>query len=144
MRDVVNKKIKNHKQLFTSDGPLWVVSLDGPDQLCGHQNSTLRLGVFGCLDNFSGKVLLLFLYFSSSAPEVIRKNYLKYLSKLKLLPYFLRADRGTETWKMCSIQFHQQVTRLDNFEVVWITDWESILKNNYTIFKKEMNTILII
>ena len=37
------KKVKGH---FTSEGPLWVVSLDGHDKLCGYQNSTFPLGVF--------------------------------------------------------------------------------------------------
>lgn len=35
-------KVKGH---FTSEGPLWVVSLDGHDKLCGYQNSTFPLGV---------------------------------------------------------------------------------------------------
>ena len=36
------KKVKGH---FTSEGPLWEVSLDGLDKLCGYQNSTFPLGV---------------------------------------------------------------------------------------------------
>ena len=39
----VNKKIKKHKQPFTSESSLWVVSLDGHDKLCGYQNSTFPL-----------------------------------------------------------------------------------------------------
>ena len=96
----LNKKIKKNKQLFTSEGSLWVVSLDGHDKLFGYQNSTFPLDVYGCVDTFSHKVVSLFLCFSSSEPEVIRKNYLKYLSKSKLLPYFLRVDTGTETRKI--------------------------------------------
>ena len=56
----VNKKIKKHKQLFTSEGPLWVLSVDGHDKLCGYQNSTFPLSFYGCLDTVSYKVLLLF------------------------------------------------------------------------------------
>ena len=99
----LNKKIKKHKQPFTSEGPLWVASLDGHDKLCGYQSSTVPLGVYGCLDTFSRKLLFLFLCFSNSEPEIIGKNFLKYMSKSKLLPYFLRVDRDTETGKMCSI-----------------------------------------
>ena len=95
---------------------MWVVSHDDHDKLCGYQNSTFPLGVYGCLDTISRKVLFLFLYFSNSEPEVIGNNYLKYLSKSKLLPYFLRIDRGTETRKMCSIHaFHSdRVSSLDD------------------------------
>ena len=41
--------------------------------------------------------------FQALSKEVIGKNYLNYRSKSKLLKYFLRIDRGTETGKMCSI-----------------------------------------
>ena len=41
-RNLQQKKKKGH---FTSEGPLWVVSLDGHDELCGYQNSTFPLGV---------------------------------------------------------------------------------------------------
>ena len=108
----VNKKIKKHKQPFTSEGPLGVVSLDSHDKLCGYQNSSFPPDVYGCQDIFSRKVLFLFLSFSNSQPETcfsnsepqfIGKNYLKRLSKSKLLPYFLRADGSTETGEMCSI-----------------------------------------
>ena len=74
-----------------------VSSLDGHNKFCGYQNSIFALGVYGCLDTFSRKALFLslLLFFplpllSNSEPEVIGKNYLKYLSKWKLLPYFLR------------------------------------------------------
>ena len=59
----LNKKIKKHKQPLTSESPLWVVSHDGHDRLCGYQNSTFPLGVSSCLDTFSHKVVFLFMYF---------------------------------------------------------------------------------
>ena len=51
------KKKWKPKGNFTSEGPLWVVSLGGHDKLCGFQNSTFPLGVYGCIDTFSRKVL---------------------------------------------------------------------------------------
>ena len=111
----LNKKIKKKKQPFTSEGPLWVVSLDGHDKLCGYQNLILPLGVYGYLDTFSRKVLFLFFYFSNSEPDVIGKNYLNYLNESKLLPYFLRVDRGTESGKMCSSHAFLS-DRLSSFE----------------------------
>ena len=80
----VNKKIKKHKQPFTSEGSLWVVSLDGHDKLWLSKFNLSTLGVYGCLDTFSRKVLFLFLCFSNSETEIIGKSYLKYLSKSKL------------------------------------------------------------
>ena len=62
------KKVKGH---FTSEGPLWVVSLDGHDKLCGCQNSTFPLGVYAGIDTFSRKILFLFVCYSKSNPLVI-------------------------------------------------------------------------
>ena len=39
----VNKKINRKKVPFSSEGPLWVVSLDGHDKLCGYQCWTFPL-----------------------------------------------------------------------------------------------------
>ena len=94
------KKVKDH---FTSEGPLWVVSLDGHDKLCGYQNSTFPLGVYAGIDTFSRKILLLFECYSNSNPLVIGKMYLRYLFESEMLPRNLRVDRGTETGKMATI-----------------------------------------
>jgi len=53
-RNLQQKKNKKKGHL-TSEGPLWVVSLDGHDKLCGYQNSTFPLGVYGCIETFSRK-----------------------------------------------------------------------------------------
>ena len=50
---------------FSSSGPLWVVSLDGHDKLCGYQNSTFPVCIYNCLDTFSRKILYLFVCYSN-------------------------------------------------------------------------------
>ena len=94
------KKVKGH---FTSEGPLWLVSLDGHDKLCGYQNSTFPLGVYADIDTFSRKILFLFVCYSNSNPLVIGKMYLRYPFESQMLPRNLRVDRGTETGKMATI-----------------------------------------
>ena len=94
------KEVKGH---FTSEGPLWLVSLDGHDKLCGYQNSTFPLGVYAGIDTFSRKILFLFICYSNSNPLVIGKMYLRYLFESRMLPRNLRVDRGTETGKMATI-----------------------------------------
>ena len=59
----VNKKIRKHKPSFTSEVPLWAVSLDGHDKLRGYQNSALPLGVMAAWILF----LLRYLFFSSAS-----------------------------------------------------------------------------
>ena len=102
----LQKKTKKAKIPFTSDGPLWLVSLDGHDKLCGYQNSTFPLGVYGCIDTFSRKILFLFVCYSNSNPLIIGKKYFEYLCTSPLLPVYLRVDRGTETGKMATMQVY--------------------------------------
>ena len=86
----LQKKGKNVKKPFTSEGPLWVISLDGHDKLCGYQNSTFPLGVYGCIDTFSRKILFLFVCYSNSSPIIVGKKYMEYLYRTEVLPRFLR------------------------------------------------------
>ena len=50
-RKLQKRKIRE-KGNFTSKGPLWVVSVDGHDKLCGYQNWTFPLGIYGFIDTF--------------------------------------------------------------------------------------------
>ena len=102
----LQRKKKKPKGQFTSEGPLWVASLDGHDKLCGCQNSTFPLGVYGCIDTFSRKILFLFVCHSNSNPLVVGKMYLQYLFEAEMLPRNLRVDRGTETGKMATIHVY--------------------------------------
>ena len=54
-----SSKKKERKRLYSCDGPLNAVSLDGHDKLCGYQNWTFPLGVYGYLDTDSRKILFL-------------------------------------------------------------------------------------
>ena len=82
----LQQKKKKKKGHFTSEGPLRVVSLDGHGKLCRYQNSTFPLGVYGCIDTFSHKILFFFVYYSNSNPLVIGKMYLRYLLESEMLP----------------------------------------------------------
>ena len=102
----LQRRKKKLKGQFTSEGPLWVASLDGHDKLCGFQNSTFPLGVYGCIDTFSRKILFLFVCHSNSNPLIVGKMYLRYLFETELLSRNLRVDRGTETGKMATIHVY--------------------------------------
>ena len=96
-------KKKKQKEPFTSNGPLWVVSVDGHDKLCGYQNWMFPLGIYGFIDTFSRKVLSLKVLYSNSDPNTIAKLYFDLLYETKELPMFLRMDRGSETGKMATM-----------------------------------------
>ena len=64
----LNKKTKKPKVPFSSEGLLWVASLDGHNKLCRYQNWTFPFCIYGCLDMFSRKMLYLFVSHSNSDP----------------------------------------------------------------------------
>ena len=102
----LQRRKKKPKGQFTSEGPLWVASLDGHDKVCSFQNSTFPLGVYGCIDTFSRKILFLFVCHSNSNPLIVSKVYLRYLFETEMLSRNLRVDRGTETGKMATIHVY--------------------------------------
>ena len=102
-RRLTNRK-KKRDTVFKSDGPDFVVSLDGHDKLCGYQNWTFPLGIYGCIDTCSRKMLFIYVAQSNSDPYIIGRRYFDYLYESKILPTHLRIDRGTETGKMATIQ----------------------------------------
>ena len=130
------QKKKKPKGNLTSEGPLWVVSLDGHDKLCRFQNSTFPLGVYGCIDTFSRKVLFLYVCYSNSNPLLIGRMYLKYLFETKMPPVNLRMDRGTETGKMATIHFHL-------FEQAWTRERSYRLNSLWPLDKQQDGAMVV-
>ena len=97
------KKKNLPKRPFLCDGPNWLFSLDGHDKMMGYQNSTFSLAIYGCLDTFSRKIMFLNVWDGNSEPILIGKFYVMYLNKSKVLPNYLRIDKGTENDVMASI-----------------------------------------
>lgn len=94
------KKVKTH---FTTKGPDWVFSLNGHDKLMGYQNSTFPLAIYGCIDTASRRIMFLRVWVTNSKPEVVARWYLQYLYKSKIVPDYIRIDKGTETKSMAEI-----------------------------------------
>ena len=111
----LQNKQRRTKEPFTSRGPLWVLSVDGHDKLCGYQNWMFPLGLYGFIDTFSRKVLSLAVVFSNSDPKVIGRLYFDLLYKTKTLPVFIRMDKGTETGKMAAMHSYI-MSKQDFFE----------------------------
>ena len=101
-RRLENRK-KPRNRPFRSKGSMLVVSVDGHDKLCGYQNSTVPLRVYGFLDTFSRKILSRKGMSSKSDPVIIGRLYFDLFNELETMPVYLRMDRGTETGKMASI-----------------------------------------
>ena len=96
--------LKKKRGSFVTRGPNWVLSLDGHDKLMGYQNWTFPLAIYGCIDTASRKLLWLRIWDSNSRPQLIGRWYLDYLYESRVLPAFLRIDKGTETGIMATMQ----------------------------------------
>ena len=99
------------KGKYTTRGPNFVHSLDGHDKLMGYQNSTFPLAIYGCIDTASRKILWLKIWVSNSNPQQIGRWYLEYLYETRVLPWYLRLDKGTETGTMATMHayLHQML-----------------------------------
>ena len=98
-------KKKQRTKHFTSNGPNWILSVDGHDKLMGFQNSTFPLAIYEGVDTFSRKLLWLKMWITNSRPEFIgNKWYLEYLFESRKLPDFMRMNCGTETGIMATMQ----------------------------------------
>ena len=69
-RSLQNKR-RRTKEPFTSRGPLWVLSADRHDMLCGYQNWMFPLGLYGFIDTFSRKLLSLTVVFPTQIQELL-------------------------------------------------------------------------
>ena len=65
--------------VFCLQGSNWILSLDGHDKLCGFQNATFPLCIYGGLDTFSGRMQFLRISTSNSNPKIVGRYYLEYL-----------------------------------------------------------------
>ena len=102
-RRKVGIKNKKRKECFTTRGPNWVHSVDGHNKLMGFQSDTFPLAIYGSVDTASRKLLWLRVWTTNKEPKLIGRWYLEYLFENKVMPSYLRMDRGTETGVMSTI-----------------------------------------
>ena len=109
-----SSKKKERKRLFSCNGPLNAVSLDGHEKLYGYQNWTFPLGVYGCLDTYSRKVLFLSVCYSNSNPMIIGRKYLQFLHEVRTLLRFIWIDCGTGKIATTQTYLSSNVSDLDD------------------------------
>ena len=96
-------KRKKQKGHFITKGPNWIHSLDGHDKLMGYQNSTFPMAIYGCIDTATRKMLWLRIWVTNSDPNIIGRWYLEHLYETRVMPSFIRVDKGTETGVMATM-----------------------------------------
>ena len=80
----------------------------------GFQNSTFPIAVYGCLDTFSRKIILLNVWDENSNPQLIEKIFMLHLLNTHMIPCYLRVDKGTETGVMAAMQWHDMANLTDS------------------------------
>ena len=70
--------------------------MDGHVKLMGFQMSTFPLAMYGCIDAASLNILFLKVWTYNSNPVFVGRWYFEYLYKSKILPNYIRTDKGTE------------------------------------------------
>ena len=106
-------KRKKEKGTFTAVGPNWVVSLDGHDKLRGLQKSTFPLAIYGCIDTASRKILFLKVWTFNSNPIFVGWWYFEYPYKNKILPNYIRIDKGNETATLSTMHAYLSSSQTD-------------------------------
>ncbi|KAF3850691.1 hypothetical protein F7725_012463 [Dissostichus mawsoni] len=84
---------------YHSMGPNYVWHVDGYDKL-----KPFGIGISGCIDGFSRKIMWLKCGPTNKNPEVIKNNFIDCIRNVGVIPMRLRTDCGTENGLMESVQ----------------------------------------
>jgi hypothetical protein len=84
----------------------------------GYQNSMFPMAIYGCIDTATRRLLWLRIWVTNSDPKVIGRWYLEYPYETRVMPSFLRLNKGTETGVMAAMhaflrQNHRDVDPCD-------------------------------
>ena len=97
-------KKKKKKGKFISPGPNFTHSLDVHGKMMGYQNSTFPVAIYGSIDTYSRRIMWIKVWTTNSDPIYPAKWFVECLKKNKIMPQYLRMDKGTETVKLAAIQ----------------------------------------
>ena len=91
------------RRRYTNPGPNYLWHLDGNDKL-----KPFGLGIHGCIDGYSRRILWLEVSRSNKDPTIVGKYFLDCIHQFNGAPRAIRADRGVENTIIAGIQryFH--------------------------------------
>ncbi|XP_034082049.1 uncharacterized protein LOC117552581 [Gymnodraco acuticeps] len=87
------------RRTYHSMGPNYVWHVDGYDKL-----KPFGIGISGCIDGFSRKIMWLKCGPTNKNPEVIKNYFIDCIRNVGVIPMRLRTDCGTENGLMASAQ----------------------------------------
>ena len=71
------------------------------------------MAIYGCLDTASRKLVWIKVWDSNSSPYLIARWYFDYLYESKLLPHYVRLDKGTETGVLATMHAYLRRQQCD-------------------------------
>ena len=91
----------------------WVMSLDGHDELVGFQNNTFPIAIYGAIDTASRKVLCIKVWVTNSIPELVTRWYFELVYETRVMPNYIRTDKGSETGTIATMHCFLRRPHLD-------------------------------
>ncbi|KAL3866702.1 hypothetical protein ACJMK2_043986 [Sinanodonta woodiana] len=97
------KKRRLRRRQYITKGPNYVWHIDGYDKLTPY-----GIGIHGCIDGFSRKILWLHAGITNRRPEVVASYFVDTVEKFHGCPVKVRGDPGTENGMLAAMQmaFH--------------------------------------
>ena len=79
----------------------------------GFQKNTFLLAICGCIDKVIQKILFLKVRTSNSNPIFVGRWYFENLYKRKILPNYIRIDKGAKTTTLSTMHAHLSILQTD-------------------------------
>ncbi|KAI9516384.1 hypothetical protein NQZ68_017587 [Dissostichus eleginoides] len=130
------------RRTYHSMGPNYVWHVDGYDKL-----KPFGIGISGCIDGFSRKIMWLKFGPTNKNPEVIKNVFIDCIRNVGVIPMRLRTDCGTENGLMASVQCtlrhdHSDYYAGDKSHMFGSSMSNQRIESWWSIFRKQRQTWL--
>ena len=87
--------------------------MDGHDKLVRFQNNTFPISIYGAIDTASRKILWLKAWSTNRIPELVARWHFEYIFKTKVIPNYIRIDKGSETSTLATMHCYLRRQSID-------------------------------
>ena len=87
--------------------------LDGHDKLMSFQNNTFPIAIYGAIDTTSRKLLWIKVWTTNRILELVARWYFEFIYEVRVIPNYIRIDKGSETGTIAIIHCFLRRQHLD-------------------------------
>lgn len=110
---LIRTRKRLRRRIYFNSGPNYLWHVDSYDKL-----KPYGIGINGCIDGFSRKIIWLKASFTNNNPKVIAGYYIRAVEELGGCPRTIRTDMGTENGHMENLQiFLRQENEMHRFNM---------------------------